>query len=142
MTRCRVPILLLVTLGLGACTARAEGDAGKSYTLAATVTPAAPKKDGPATWALTITPKAPYVLKTSTPLTVSLKPTATVRLDKATLKGADIVDGNSAAKTVRTGFSANAAGDAGISADVTFFLCTDAICQRFKDAVQTRFKVE
>jgi hypothetical protein len=135
----------LALLAAGACNARAEGEgpsAEKGYTLTAAVDPTPPKKDARAAWQVTIAPKAPWVLKTTTPLTVTLKPSPTVKPEKATLKAEDIVDGTTEAKTVRTGFVATATGDASLDADLSFFLCTDQICQRFKDSVKVGFKVE
>ncbi len=139
----RLPLVaILAPLALAGCSARAENaPAAKSYTLAAAVTPPAPKVNEAGQWTLTITPTPPWVLKVETPFTATLKPSPGVTVDKSSLRAADFVDPKSAAKSLRTGFVASSAGDHVITTELTFFLCTDEICQRQKDSVAVRFAV-
>lgn len=134
-------LALLLAVG---CTARADngdGDddkkANKNYTVVATTNPEAVKKDAAATYAITITPKAPWVLKPETPLKITLAPSDGLKVDKTTLTGKDLVDAKAEAKSVTTGVAAGAAGEHKIAADMSFFLCKEDICQRFQDKLET-----
>lgn len=128
------------------CTARADnGDDAKkndNYTVAAATNPEAVKKDAAAKFAITITPKAPWVLKPETPLKIKLAPSVGLELDKTTLTGKDLVDPKAKAKSVQTGVAAKATGEYSIAADMSFFLCKDDICQRFTDELETKVTCE
>ena len=75
-------------------------------------------------------------------MTVDLTPTEGVALSQKTLTQKDIVDAKTKAKTVATKLTGTAPGDQKISASLTFFLCTDEICQRYKDQTETALKVK
>jgi hypothetical protein len=136
-------VALVVVVG---CTAHAdngeEKKPNKNYTVAATTNPEAVKKDTAATYAITITPKAPWVLKPETPLKITLAPTEGLKVDKTTLTAKDLVDPKTKAKSVQTGVAAGATGEHKIAADMSFFLCKEDICQRFKDKVETTVTCE
>ncbi len=135
-----------VALVLASCQARAnDGDDAttkkpESYTVAAATDPVAVTKDTPANYAITITPKAPWVLKSETPLKISLAPSEGVEVDKATLTAADLEDvAEGGSKLLKTAVAASSAGEHTIAADLSFFLCKADICQRFEHELQTTF---
>ena len=91
---------------------------------------------------LTITPKGKQTLKTNTPFKAMVKGSdgVTVSKDKYTAK--DFVDEKAAAKTIKTEFTASKSGEGAVNADLTFFLCTDEICKRYKAAAACGFKAK
>ena len=128
----------LVIMTAGGYTARAAEDKAekaKPYQLQVASEPATVAVGATAQYRLTITPQAPWVLKTTTPLKAKLKPSAGVSLAKTTLTAKEIVDPNSVAKTVATNFSATKSGAQRIAAEVSFFLCTEEICERNADTI-------
>ncbi|OGQ78837.1 MAG: hypothetical protein A2289_11545 [Deltaproteobacteria bacterium RIFOXYA12_FULL_58_15] len=141
--------LALALSVIAGCTARAgesvddaEATKDPGYTIATVVAPAPVKKGTEAKLEITITPKAPWVLKTSTPLKINLAASAGVKLDKTTLKADDIANPDGTAKVVGTALTAESTGEKSIHGDLSFFLCTDQICQRFQDTTETGFVVE
>ena len=92
--------------------------------------------------ALTITPKGKQTLKTNTPFKAMLKGSdgVTPAKDKYTAK--DFVDEKTPAKTIETEFTASKAGEGTVNAILTFFLCTDEICKRYKADAACGFKAK
>lgn len=127
------PILasvLILTLGLPAF-----GDAEEAKPYAVAFTAQKTVKVGSAGQCdLTITPAEGYVLKTVTPFKGKLSAPAAIALSKDTYAAKDFVDAKAFAKTITAKFTAKAAGDAAIKADLTFFICNDELCKRYKDA--------
>jgi len=134
--------ILTVALMAVGCTARAddgeEEKPNENYTVVAATNPEAVKKDAAATYAITITPKAPWVLKPETPLKITLAPSDGVKVDKTTLTSKDLVDPKTNAKSVETGIAASTVGEHTVAADMSFFLCKEDICQRFRDKLETK----
>ena len=91
---------------------------------------------------LTITPADGYVLKTVTPFKGKLSAPAAIALTQDTYAAKDFVDAKAFAKTITAKFTAKAAGAADIKADLTFFICNDELCKRYKDASTCAAKVE
>lgn len=89
---------------------------------------------------ITITPTAPWVLKTSTPLAIGLECTEGCTVGKSELNASDIVDPNADAKTVRTTLRA-APGHHRLDGELSFFLCSDEVCKRQSDDVTYAFDV-
>ncbi|MCK5690838.1 hypothetical protein KAI87_16270 [Myxococcota bacterium] len=89
---------------------------------------------------LKITPSEGWVLKTVTPMELKLQSTDKLTLGTEMLGSKDMVDAESAAKTMRTSLKVSAAGEHSIETDLMFFLCTDKICQRFNDKNKFEFK--
>jgi hypothetical protein len=138
-------VLAVASLWLAtSCAARADdGDEKvKKYMLEARALPAPVHKDTEASFTLTITPRSPWVLKTTTPLRVNLTASDGIELEKSKLDAKDIVDPKADAKSIRTAFTAKSPGEQSIAAKLTFFLCTDEICRRYKDSVDCRFPVK
>ncbi|MEZ4272452.1 MAG: hypothetical protein R3C68_13800 [Myxococcota bacterium] len=112
------------------------------YTIDASVNPNPLQKDQAATLALTIKPQGSWVLKTETPFRVVLKAPKGVTLKKDQLSAKDIVDAKSADKTVLAPFTSKQSGKHEITAELTFFLCSDEVCQRHKDTAKAVFTVK
>ena len=129
--------VLLVALFAVGCTVHAE-EKGKVYTVDAITTPDTVTAGNAAELKITITPKAPWVLKTTTPMKVTLEASDGVKLAKKKLSNKDIIDAKSKAKSVKTGFESDP-GDKKIDAKLSFFLCTEEICQRYTDKAQLSF---
>lgn len=138
--------LTLCALLATACNARAETaepasvtqDSGPQYTVNVALDPVSPKSGEDATVTITITPLAPWVLKTTTPMKVTLECTDGCAVDKDKLTAKDIVDPKSEPKSVATTVKASS-GAHRIDGDLSFFLCTDEICKREKDDVTLTF---
>jgi hypothetical protein len=136
-----VSLVMVQTLG---CSAKAEDKKPeeKPYTLASVAEPSPIATGKPCAYQLSIAPKAPWVLKTETPLKVKLSASSGLTLAKSTLTWDDVVDAKSVAKAVKTGCQAKAAGQHKVDADLTFFLCTEEICQRYVDKVALPVQVQ
>ncbi|MBI5509527.1 MAG: hypothetical protein HY903_12315 [Deltaproteobacteria bacterium] len=135
--------LVFVSVGLS-CFAHAEDDkqpADKPYVITPAAQPSPIGVGKPCEYQLTIAPKAPWALKTSTPLKVALRPSDGLKLAKATLSAADVVDPKPEAKTLRTDCEVVKGGTQAVSADLSFFLCTDQICQRYIDKANLQMQV-
>jgi hypothetical protein len=138
-----VGCLWLLVMAVG-CSARAEDKKpeDKPYTLTTAAEPSPVATGKPCAYQLSIAPKAPWVLKTATPLKVKLAATAGLKLDKSALTWDDVVDAHSEVKAVRTGCLGAAKGEQKVDADLTFFLCTEEICQRYADKVALPVQVQ
>ena len=82
---------------------------------------------------LTITPAKNHVMKSETPFKVMLKGTDGVKVEKDKYTSKDWQDPKAAEKVIQTKFTAAAAGKHALNADLTFFICNDEVCKRFKD---------
>ena len=95
-----------------------------------------------ATCALTITPKGKQTLKTNTPFKAMVKGSEGVAVTKEKYTAKDFVDEKTPAKTIETQFTAQKAGAGSVNANLTFFLCTDEICKRYKADAACGFKAK
>lgn len=111
----------------------------KDYELKAAIVPESVSAGQAARYQLTITPHAPWVLKTETPFDVRLSASNGVTLEKAKLTAKDFADPKAEAKVVASGFSAPAGTGHNIVADMSFFLCSQEICKRERDKVSVTF---
>jgi hypothetical protein len=91
---------------------------------------------------LKITPKNGKKVHPDAPLEVSLKESGGIKLQKQKLGRADVKDKADLAPEVVGSFRAAKAGPASIEANISFFLCTEAWCQRLTDRVQIAITVE
>jgi hypothetical protein len=132
--------VLILALFAAACTAHAEKK-DKVYTVETATDPSAVAAGSQAVFQITITPKAPWVLKTTTPMKITLEGSDGVKLAKKKLSNKDITDAKNAAKSVKAGFEATHKGSQHIDADMSFFLCTEEICQRYTDKAGAEFTV-
>ena len=121
--------------------AMAADEASELYDLAYTVEgEVASGKAGAC--ALTITPKGKQTLKTNTPFKAMVKGSDGVAVSKDKYTAKDFVDEKTPAKTIKTAFTASKAGEGSVNANLTFFLCTDEICKRYKAEAACGFKAK
>ena len=134
---------LALTLGCsGVVDAKDDGkDAAKSYEIATVFEPAAPKAGAEAFVHFTISPKGDYVLKNETPFKLLLSSPSGVELPKTKFTAEDFVDPKATAKGVKIPFKAGK-GKHAIAGDLTFFLCTVELCERFTDKVTIAVAVD
>lgn len=132
------PYLVAVAL-LGATMAHADP---QKFTLGVNIEPEAVQKDQSAKVRVTITPASGYVLKVETPFQAKLGGSSGVVLQKTEFSAKDFEDPNASAKSVTTAFKANTPGSASIEADLTFFICNDTLCERFKAKPTVTFAVK
>ena len=98
--------------------------------------PKAAKAGADAACLLTITPKSGWTLKTNTPFKMEVSSTEAVKLPKTKFTAKDFMDAKDPNKKVNAGFKATKAGKHDIDAKLTFFVCSDSICKRQKDAAK------
>lgn len=98
--------------------------------------PKAAKTGAAAACLLTITPKSGWTLKTNTPFKMEISSNAAVELPQIKFTAKDFVDAKEPNKRINTGFKATKAGKHDIDAKLTFFVCSDTICKRQKDAAK------
>ncbi len=138
-------LVTVVAIALG-CTAEStpadattRQSAGKNYRVEVSLAPDSPKAGEGTDVLITITPEAPYVLKTSTPMKIVLECTDGCDLEKKKLTAKDIQNGESTAKAVATTLKARS-GRHRLDGDLSFFLCTDEICMRQTDDLTVAFE--
>jgi hypothetical protein len=144
---CRKVFLTSISLAILMLGCSVHADDGKEpgdkpYTLAPAAEPAPVGTGKPCQYRLSITPKAPWELKTSTPLKVQLAATAGLKLAKKTLTWQDAGESQGTAKMVQTGCEGQSAGSQKVDAELSFFLCTEEICQRHTDKVSLSVQVQ
>ncbi len=113
----------------------------KRYSIASSVNPTTLKAKSDGTFSITITPAEGFVLKTATPFKAKLVGSEGVELEKVKFSNKDFKDAQAAAKTVETTLKASKAGSHSVKAALTFFVCDDTLCERFKDSADVQFKV-
>ena len=91
---------------------------------------------------LTITPKGERVLKKETPFKAMLSGSEGLEIPKTKYTAKDFVDPKTPHKTIQTTFKSTTAGAQVLKADVSFFLCTAEICQRYKDTAQCKIEAK
>lgn len=82
--------------------------------------------------ALTISPKGKWTLKTNTPFKAMVTGSDGVNVSKEKYTAKDFASEKTPAKTINTEFTAAKAGAGTVNANLTFFLCTDEVCKRYK----------
>lgn len=146
MTTMRLSISALALLALPALAADvtapatdrvAEDRATKDdYALDGAGTSGALKLGADGTFSLKITPKNGKKVHPDAPLEVAIVDNALVKAGKAKLSRGDLKDKASKEPEVTTSLRPIKAGTGTIDATVSFFLCTDAWCQRMSDKIQ------
>ncbi|MEM6730910.1 MAG: hypothetical protein AAF658_05105 [Myxococcota bacterium] len=111
---------------------------GKEYSIAVQLAATQVKSGDPTAVTITITPQAPWVLKTTTPMKIQLECTDGCDITKARLSAKDIDDAEASAKSVKTQLKASS-GKHRLDGDLSFFLCTDEICKRQTDDLTLSF---
>ena len=117
-------------------------EAAKKYAIATTAAPEAVKVNQPATYRLTITPAEGYVMKVETPFTANLTGSANLALGKNTFGKDDFEDPRAEAKSITTTVTPGSKGKATVDTDVTFFICDEDLCERFKEKTQVAVNVQ
>lgn len=112
------------------------------YALDTSGTSAALKVNADGTFALKITPKNGKKVHPDAPLEVVIADNAAVKPAKLKLGRGDLVEKGAKEPEVKTALKAMKAGATTLDVTVSFFLCTDAWCQRMSDKVQVAVTVE
>jgi hypothetical protein len=112
------------------------------YTLDASTTTTTLKKGGAGEFHLVITPKNGKKVHPDAPLEISIVDNPHVKPGKQKLGRGDLVEKGAPAPHVRTSLQATKSGTTNLSVNVSFFLCTDAWCQRMNDRVEVPITVE
>jgi hypothetical protein len=100
------------------------------------------KLNGEGTFSLVVKPKNGKKVHPDAPLEVAFKDPKGVAPAKSKLGRNDVVDKASKAPEVKTKLRGTKAGATTLEASVSFFLCTDAWCQRMTDHVSVPVTVE
>ena len=87
----------------------------------------------PATLSVTITPHAPWQLKTTTPFAATFSSPAAIEFKQNKYTARDFTDAKAPAKTITATFVPKEAGEHKVGVDVMFFLCSEQVCQRHKE---------
>ena len=121
----------------------AEDKASKDdYQLDTSGTDAKIKAGGVGTFSLVVKPKNGKKVHPDAPFEVTFKDPKGVRPAKNKLGRNDLVDKAAKSPEVRTTLKGDKAGATTLEASVSFFLCTDAWCQRMTDRVSVPITVE
>lgn len=114
----------------------AEDRASKDdYALDASGSASTLKVNGEGAFTLQITPKNGKKVHPDAPLEVVIADSALFKASKARLTRTDLKEKGSKTPTVATTLRGSKAGTGTIDVTVSFFLCTDAWCQRMSDKV-------
>lgn len=112
------------------------------YTLDTSGTETKIKLGGEGRFSLVVTPKNGKKVHPDAPFEVSFKDPKGVTPAKGKLGRSDVVDKAAKAPEVQTRLRGEKAGPTTLEASVSFFLCTDAWCQRMTDRVSVAITVE
>ena len=112
------------------------------YTLDTSATTAKLKAGGDGAFSLKIVAKNGKKVHGEAPLEIAFVDNAVVKPGKQKLGRADLKDKASKEPEVTTTLRGQKAGVTTLEANVSFFLCTDAWCQRMSDRVQVAVTVE
>ena len=112
------------------------------YVLDTSATTAKVKAGGDGAFSLRIVPKNGKKVHGEAPLEIAFVDNAFVKPGKQKLGRADLKDKAAKEPEVTTTLHGVKAGTTTLEANVSFFLCTDAWCQRMSDRVQVAVTVE
>jgi hypothetical protein len=127
----------------GRATPLADDRATKEdYDLDTTATTRALKVNGDGSFSVRITPKNGKKVHGEAPLEVAFVDNAFVKPGKQKLGRGDLKEKTAKEPEVTTTLRGLKAGTTTLEANVSFFLCTDAWCQRMSDRVQVAITVE
>jgi hypothetical protein len=112
------------------------------YVLDTSATSAKIKVNGDGTFSLKITPKNGKKVHPEAPLEIALVDNANVKPQKGKLGRGDLKQKGAKEPEVTTALHGVKAGATTLEANLSFFLCTDAWCQRMSDRVQIPITVE
>lgn len=100
------------------------------------------KVNADGTFSLKITPKNGKKVHPEAPLEVSLVDNAAIKPAKSKLGRGDLKEKGAKEPEVTTSLHGVKAGATTLEANISFFLCTDAWCQRMSDRIQIPITVE
>jgi hypothetical protein len=100
------------------------------------------KVGGEGSFSLVVKPKNGKKVHPDAPFEVTFKDPKGVRPAKSKLGRNDVVDKESKSPEVRTTLKGDKAGATTLDVSVSFFLCTDAWCQRMTDRASVPITVE
>jgi hypothetical protein len=83
-----------------------------------------------------------FKVSQETPFSLKLAATDGVKLDAQTFARKDLVDSNAKDPQVKTFFTGAAKGEQTVNVDVTFFLCSDKLCQRMTAKHTIKLNIE
>ena len=112
------------------------------YVLDTSATTTKLKAAGDGTFSLKIVPKNGKKVHGEAPLEVAFIDNAVVKPGKQKLGRADLKDKGAQEPEATTTLRGLKAGTTTLEANVSFFLCTDAWCQRMTDRIQVALTVE
>ncbi len=112
------------------------------YTLDASATSTRLKVNDDGTFSVKIVPKNGKKVHNEAPLEVVVVDNAFLKPGKQKLGRADVKDKAAKDPEVSTTLRALKAGSTTLEAKISFFLCTDAWCQRMSDRVQVPITIE
>jgi hypothetical protein len=140
---CALVALPLMVTSAQAAQPSAEDKATKDdYELDTSGTDTKIKAGADGKFSLVVKPKNGKKVHPDAPFEVTFKDPKGVRPAKNKLGRADVVDKAAKAPEVQTKLKGDKAGDATLEASVSFFLCTDAWCQRMTDRVSVAITIE
>ncbi|MDP2341820.1 MAG: hypothetical protein Q8O67_12750 [Deltaproteobacteria bacterium] len=135
--------LPLFAIGARAAEPVADDKATKDdYALDSSGTTAKLKVKGEGPFVLKITPKNGKKVHPDTPLEVTIVDNPAIKPTKQKLGRSDLKEKGAKEPEVATTLRGMKAGPATLEVNVSFFLCTDAWCQRMSDRVQIPIIVE
>ncbi len=112
------------------------------YAVDTSATSAKLKVNGDGTFSLKITPKNGKKVHPEAPLEISIVDNAAVKPAKSKLGRGDLKEKGGKEPEVTTSLRGVKSGATTLEATISFFLCTDAWCQRMSDRVQIPITVE
>jgi hypothetical protein len=111
----------------------------KDYEISVNVDTTALKMGDAGRCSFTIHPRLPWTLKSNTPFEGTVTATSGLELLKAKLTSKDFADLKPADKTLVIPFNVHELGLQRVTTDVSFFLCTEQVCQRYKETVECKY---
>ena len=114
----------------------------KDYQVELRTEPVEVSENLPSRFVVVIRPKAPWGLKATTPFEALLNSSAGVILEKTKLTSKEFADPQSADKSLTTAMSVKAVGPQQIAVALNFFLCTEQVCQRYKENIEYKFNAK
>jgi hypothetical protein len=139
-----VPLLAFAAVGaLAAAPERVEDKATKDdYELDTSGTVQKIKAGETGAFSLVLKPKNGKKIHPDAPLEVTFKNNAGVKPAKQKLGRGDVADKASKSPEIKTTLTGEKAGSHTLEANISFFICTDAWCQRMTDRIQVPITVE
>lgn len=138
-----LPVAAVAGVPAGTTAPVADDKATKDdYAVDTSATSAKIKVNADGTFSLKITPKNGKKVHPEAPLEVSIVENAAIKAGKSKLGRGDLKEKGAKEPEVTTTLRGVKAGATTLEANISFFLCTDAWCQRMSDRVQIPITVE